>query len=192
MQLSFCGGPTRLRDLRWFRSLPEKASTDYARGRVARAPFVTDEGEYSRSTRDLYIEHMESLQETNPTPTPLHLNNWMNQVRWALVLIVIGAVAAGGAACPLWMTLSQHGMSCCDRSNSPDQCPLSICQASSPYLASRASTSHAPLLQAPPVDTVLPVVLWTPSASADLVRRDDGAPPVSSGPLFLRFHSLLI
>ena len=111
----------------------------------------------------------------------------------ALLVVVFAAILATSAlACPLWMCpMSQDGMPCPDESGQSAPCPAAVCQASSPYLASHAST-HAPIPQvlfAEVVDTATVCIVCN---SPDLIRRYEGKPPGLGDPLYLRTHSLLI
>ena len=129
-----------------------------------------------------------------------------NRVKAATQTLVIGVFAAFLAitamACPLWMASTSHdmashgklcsGMPCFHQSKSPHQCPLTICEASSPYLTSDVSTS-TPLLTELPNEAVSSIVrLISLTGNAELIRRDDLAPPGLSTPLLLQTHSLLI
>ena len=114
-------------------------------------------------------------------------------VRWLLILATAGTLAASTIACPLWMSFANHdGMPCSDQSNSPVECPFSICQANSPYLASHVSVLHPPFVHGLPIEPAVSTVLWTSSAHAKPMRRDDEPPPTVGDPLFLRIHSFLI
>ena len=138
----------------------------------------------------LYIERMD-LSE--PKPILAHPKKRMNWgLRPLLVFVLAGTLATSALACPLWMgSMSQQEMPCSDHSDPGGRCPFSICQVSSPYLASYVSVDTPPL-QALLVEAVDWAILWPSSANADSIRRDDGAPPGLSGELFLRFHSFLI
>lgn len=111
----------------------------------------------------------------------------------ALVIVAFAVILAMGAlACPLWTCpMSQGGMPCPDQSNPSAPCPLTVCEASSPYLAPHAS-AHVPIPQVLPVQVVDTATDCTVCNSADLVRRYEGKPPGLSDPLYLRTHALLI
>lgn len=134
------------------------------------------------------------LCRTNPILGHLVYNvSVKSGVRWLLILATAGTLAASTIACPLWMSFANKGeMPCSDQSNSPAQCPFSICQANSPYLAAHVSVLHPPLVHGLPIELADSTVLWTSSAHAKPMRRDDEPPPAVSGPLFLRTHSFLI
>lgn len=117
-------------------------------------------------------------------------------MRWLIIIVLAGTAASGPLLCPLMCPLGmgspgQSDMPCSKPSNPPSQCPFSICQASSSYLASHVS-ADTPVLPSLAVEVVNWVTIWTSPAGAKLIRWDDKAPPGSSGPLFLRTHSLLI
>ena len=107
----------------------------------------------------------------------------------ALSIVVLAVtLSASALACPLWMGLASHGeMPCSTQDNSSQQCPFSVCQANSLYVASRAG-SHAPVLVQVIDSSLAPVHL----RSAEPVQPDSGAPPGTSSALFLLTHSLLI
>lgn len=113
-------------------------------------------------------------------------------LRALLIVVFAGILATAALACPLWMSpMSQGGMPCSDESTQPNQCPLSICLASSPYLESRVS-AHAPLPQELSGEVVDLATLRIVYSSADPIRRYAGKSPGFSGLLYLRTHSLLI
>ncbi len=128
-----------------------------------------------------------------PKPILVRLTRRMNWgLRSLLVFVLAGALATSALACPLWMCpMNQGGMPCSDQSSQPNKCPLSICQASSSYLASHVS-AHAPLPQELPAEVVDLAAQRIAHASSDPGRRYAGEPPGFSGPLFLQTHSLLI
>jgi hypothetical protein len=111
----------------------------------------------------------------------------------ALLIIAFATILATSAlACPLWLCpMSQGGMPCSDQSSQSVPCPPTVCQASSPYLASHAST-HVPIPQVLPAEVVDTTTVCIVYSSADLIRRYEGKPPGLSDPLYLRTHSLLI
>ena len=113
------------------------------------------------------------------------------------IMALAGALAIGVVACPLWMgSISLHQqadmpMPCSKQDDSPQQCPMSICQASSPYLAD-GLTQNTPVFQELPgeVDDLRLALssLWAAVPDA----RDDLPPPDTTGGLYLRTHSLRI
>lgn len=118
------------------------------------------------------------------------------QSLWMALLAV--TLMMGAVACPLWMAAMSHGMPCpgvpCPRekSNQPQQCPLTICEVSSAYLTSDVN-ANAPLFTELHAETIVPDILFTLSRhDAEPIQRDYGAPPGLSGSLYLRTHSLLI
>jgi hypothetical protein len=111
----------------------------------------------------------------------------------ALLIIAFAAILATSAlACPLWTCpMNQGGMPCSDQSSQSVPCPPTVCQASSPYLTSQATT-HVPIPQVLPVEVADTATVCVVCNSADLIRRHEGKPPGLSDPLYLRTHSLLI
>jgi hypothetical protein len=117
---------------------------------------------------------------------------WMKSAVQVLFIIVLsGTLATSALACPVWMGLMSGGDMPCFSPGTPEECPVSICLLSSPYLASHVST-HVPLLQELGPAVVDSLLLLTSSQNFEPTQEDDGAPPGPSGPLFLRTHSLLI
>jgi hypothetical protein len=119
------------------------------------------------------------------------LKGWMKRSPAMLVAVLGIVLAMGVIACPLWMSLASENTSCTKHSNLPEQCPMSICQISAPYLAPDVSA-----------DVVLPSE-WvngavSPVGNAPLptgtipVRLNLGSPPHPNSPLFIQTHSLLI
>ncbi|SRR5260370_40518472 len=131
------------------------------------------------------------LNETKPIPVRLQKRmNWV--LRSLLAFVLVGALATAALACPLWMgSMSRQEMPCSDQRHPGGRCPFSICQVSSPYLASHVRVD-APHLQEGPVETADWAILGSSSANADSIRREDGVPPGLSGELYVQFHSLLI
>ena len=111
----------------------------------------------------------------------------------ALVVIALAAILATSAlACPLrTCPMSPDGMPCQDQSGRSSPCPATVCQASSPYLTSDAST-HEQILQIVSAQVVETVTVCIVCNSPDLIRRNEGKPPGLGDPLYLRTHSLLI
>jgi hypothetical protein len=110
----------------------------------------------------------------------------------ALLIIAFAAILATSALeCTLLMCpMSQGGMPYSDQSSQSVPCPQTVCQASSPYLASHAS--HVPFPQALPTEAGDATTVCIACNSADLIRRHESKPQGLSGPLYLRTHSLLI
>ena len=123
----------------------------------------------------------------------VRLIEWMKSGVPAAFVAILGiALSMGAVVCPLWMiSLSQDEMPCSHHTDSPDQCPPAICLASSPYLASGAST-NIPLLVEHAAEVVDSTVIWTSLRNANPLRAVDGSPPGPDRALFLRTHSLLI
>lgn len=118
----------------------------------------------------------------------------MRSTSQALFISALAAILVISAvACPLWMgLLSDCSMPGSNESDdAPDQCPMSICLASSPYLASHVSANF-PQLKELPVEAVISTALLSSSVSAAPYQMADGAPPGLSSPIFLRTRSLLI
>lgn len=113
-------------------------------------------------------------------------------IKAPLVVAFVAILATSALACPLWMCpMGQGGMPCSDQSNPSAPCPPTVCEASSPYLASHAS-AHVPIPQVHPVQFVDAATVCTVCSSANLTRRYEGKPPALSDPLYLRTHALLI
>jgi hypothetical protein len=113
------------------------------------------------------------------------------------IMALAGALTIAALACPLWMgSMSQQGqadmpMPCSKQDDSPQQCPMSICQASSPYLA--AGLAHnVPVFQELSAEVVDVPAALSSSWAAVPDERDDLPPPGAAGGLYLRTHSLLI
>src|SRR5258708_684307 len=111
----------------------------------------------------------------------------------ALLVVAFAAILATGAlACPLWMCpMSQGGMLSSDQSSQTVPCPPTVCQASSPYLASHAGTD-VPIPQMLPADVVDTATVGVVCNSPDLIRRSEANPPGPSDSLYLRPPPLLI
>ena len=135
----------------------------------------------SRLSLDLFAE---------ANPRLVRLRKWMKLgVQVLFVIVLAGILVTSALACPMWIgAMNQREMPCSRPMHPPDQCPLSICQASSPYLASHESAS-APVLQEQPTEAFDSIISWTSAVSAEPIQTDVGSPP---GSLFLRTHSLLI
>jgi hypothetical protein len=107
------------------------------------------------------------------------------------IMLLAGTLATSVLACPLWMgSPSQPEMPCSHQDDPPD-CPLAICQASSPYLPAHVGVD-VPLLELQPAELVDLAILWTSPALLEWIQQADESPPGLGGPLFLRGHSLLI
>lgn len=111
----------------------------------------------------------------------------------ALLIVAYAAILATSAlACPLrTCSMSPDGMPCQDQSGQSSPCPATVCQASSPYLASDAGT-HERIPQIVSAQVVEAVTVCIVCNSPDLIRRNEGKPPGLGDPLYLRTHSLLI
>lgn len=110
-----------------------------------------------------------------------------------MIIGVLGfALTMSVVACPLWMSSPNQGNTpCSEHSSSREPCPLAICQASSPYLASQVSTNVLLLVELA-AEAVDSTIVWTQPANANPIQGDDGSPPGPRCPLFLQTHSLLI
>lgn len=107
-----------------------------------------------------------------------------------MLIAVLGlALTTSAIACPLWTASAmQPNPPCSKHSDSTEQCPLSICQAASPFLIS-APGLNLPAQEAAcePIEFVIP---GTALAEVFVLRAEIGSPP--DIPLFLQLHSLLI
>lgn len=108
------------------------------------------------------------------------------------VVVLVAALAAGAMTCPLWMaSMSQADMPCSKAHQSPQQCPISICQASSPYLVDSITANAFP-----PQLFLAEVVDSTPISLSLLIglyeHFDDRSPPRVTDQLFLQTCALLI
>ena len=92
-------------------------------------------------------------------------------------------------ACPLWMLLQDDCNMPCPKDASSN-CPLTVCELSSPYLA--AAGIHASVLKIAPAEHVnVPLLLsWT--VTRDSILSNDSGPPGHLGSIFLNIHSLRI
>ena len=105
--------------------------------------------------------------------------------------ILAGILVIGALACPLWMGAHRScDMPCSNQTKAPTHCPITICQASSSYLASDAGHNLPPLTAL--ANAVVPIVLLPSRGNDAAIRRDDGGPPGFNRPLFLQNRSLLI
>ena len=126
--------------------------------------------------------------ETNPTPT--RQTEWMS--RWILILGLAAVLITSAMACPLWMSAHSHCPMPCPNGGTSERCPLSVCQASSPYLASHVTVHPPPVDEVPAAMISSVFVPWITANSTDPIAEDNGPPSGQSGHLFLRIHSLLI
>ena len=122
----------------------------------------------------------------------LRLINGMKSSR-APATMIIGVLGLGlmmnAMGCPLWMSsLNEGHMPCSEHRNPPEPCPLAICQAGSPYLASHVSTK-VPLLVELAEEAVDWTIVWTQPENANPIQGDDRSPPGPPIPLFLQTHS---
>jgi hypothetical protein len=142
-------------------------------------------GNSSDCSRDLWAEAKRELRLAR-------LIEWMRSGTHALAIIVLTAALASGAlVCPLWMSSNSHAeMPCSNQDESPQRCPISICQASSPYLIDGVIADVLPgQTLAEAVDSAIPSIS-TRTRPSD--RCDDGSPPGVTGRLFLQTGALLI
>jgi hypothetical protein len=143
-------------------------------------------GNISDCSRDLQAEAKRRLRL-------LRLIHWMKSGTHALAIIILtAAVATGALVCPLWMSTNSHAdMPCSKQDESPQRCPISICQASSPYLIDGV-IADVLLCQTPLVEAVDSATLSISSGTRRCDQCDDGSPPGVTGRLFLRTGALLI
>ena len=94
-------------------------------------------------------------------------------------------------ACPVWMGSHDKCNMPSPEQSSSGPCQLTICQLSSPYLASHAD-ENAPVLSDISAEQIVLPGLWTSVEDTQLAGWEDVPPPGAGGPLFLRTHSLLI
>lgn len=148
---------------------------------------TTESREYSHLLRDLSGVRDEAKSRS------MRLTNWMRSGAKVLFIVVLaGMLATSALACPLWMGRMNHGDMPCSKPGTPEKCPSSICQLSSPYLTSHTN-AHIPALQElGPVVADSSQALLTHLGSFEAIQTDDGAPPGPAGPLFLLTHSFLI
>ena len=148
---------------------------------------ATESREYSPLLRDLSGMRDEAkLRLMRPT-------DWMRLgVKVLFVVVLAGMLATSALACPLWMGRMSQGDMPCSKQGTPEKCPSSICQLSSPYLTSHANADIPALQELGPVVADSSHALLTHLGNFEAIRTDDGAPPGPAGPLFLLTHSLLI
>lgn len=122
----------------------------------------------------------------------VRLTDWMKAgINGLAVVVLVAALAAGAITCPLWMaSMSQADMPCSKEHQSPQQCPISICQASSPYLVdSTTANAFPPQLFLAEVDST---AISLSSITGLYEQFDDRSPPRVTDRLFLQTHALLI
>jgi hypothetical protein len=119
--------------------------------------------------------------------------NWMKSGSQVLLIGALGGLLMTfWFACPLAMGIQTgHDMPCSENHERTPDCPYSICQASSPYLAGQ-SHADARVLQELPGAIFAPAVDWTSVGKSVTVAHEYNAPPGQSSRLFLNTHSLLI
>ena len=148
---------------------------------------TTESREYSRRQRDLLGVRDEAKSRS------MRLIKWMRSGAKVLFVVVLaGMLATSALACPLWIGWMSQGDMPCSKPGSPERCPNSICQLSSPYLTSHVSAHLPTLEELGPVVVDSSHALLTHLGSFEAGRSDDGAPPGPAGRLFLLTHSLLI
>lgn len=120
-------------------------------------------------------------------------NCWMKAgINGLAVLVLVAALATGAMTCPLWMaSMSQADMPCSKEHQSPQQCPISICQASSPYLADSITANAFPpqLFLAEVIDST---TISLSSITGFYEQCDNRSPPGVADRLFLKTRALLI
>jgi hypothetical protein len=123
----------------------------------------------------------------------MRLIGWMKPGLQAIAIIILAAALATGALiCPLWMNSNSHAdMPCSNHDEAPQRCPISICQASSPYLIDGVIADVLPS-QTPLAEAVDSASLSISSRTLRCDQCDDGSPPGMTGRLFLRTGALLI
>jgi hypothetical protein len=121
------------------------------------------------------------------------LNAWMNSGAKLMVnAIIVVALSTGVLACPVWMTSTvQAEVPCSDCDHTKESCPPSVCQISSPYLASLATPDVHPPAELP-AESLDSDFAGLVSAGADDFSLFEGPPPGLRIPLYLRTHSLLV
>lgn len=123
----------------------------------------------------------------------VRLTDWMKAGTYGLaVMVLVAALAAGAITCPLWVaSMSQADMPCSNEHQSPQQCPISICQASSPYLVDSITANALPpqLLLAEVIDST---TISLSSITGLYEQCDDRSPPGVTDRLFLQTRALLI
>lgn len=93
-------------------------------------------------------------------------------------------------ACPVWMLLQDDCSMPCPKDASSN-CPLTVCELSSPYWAS-ATSVHPSGLKIVPAEHVAVPLLLSSTGTRDLVLLNDSGPPGHLGSIFLNTHSLRI
>lgn len=122
------------------------------------------------------------------------------------ITVLVGILTTTSLACPFWVGIASQSSLCCNGRNADDgacgrqnnstherhkPCPMSICQASSPYLAD--GLKHDLLvLDTVGTEVVEFTVVPTRLEFARYHQRDETSPPGTTGPRFLKTHTLLI
>jgi hypothetical protein len=123
---------------------------------------------------------------------PHQTREMTSAIRLLLIVLLAGVLAATAVACPLAIaSCDGHAMPCHHDCNASNPCPVTLCQASSRYLASQNGTVHKVLLKEMPAKAVNPA-FWRSPAAPNLILRNDGPLPGASSRVFLRLCSLLI
>lgn len=124
-------------------------------------------------------------------PMLWRLNSGMKRARAMLVAILGIALSMGVLACPIWMSWASEDMPCTKHSSLPERCPISICQISSPYLASNVSAQEILPVEAS-TEAIHPAILnMSLPVRVIPIQPDDNA-RLPSNPFFLQTHSFLI
>jgi hypothetical protein len=108
------------------------------------------------------------------------------------IAILTAALATGALICPLWMTSNSHAdMPCSNEHDRPQRCPVSICQASSPYLIDGviADVFSWQALLPEKIDSIPASISF---GSRQCHQCDDGSPPGVTGRLFIQTGAFLI
>ena len=128
-----------------------------------------------------------------PSRELVRLMKWMRAAFPAMLIAILGVgLMASAVICPLWiLSASQDHMPCSHEGTSPESCPPSICQASSPYLVSSLGSATLPLLVELDSATIDPTISWN-SLAVPVGQIHSESPPGAATSLFLRTHSLLI
>jgi hypothetical protein len=117
---------------------------------------------------------------------------WTKSIARTLLITASATVLAGSTlVCPLWIGFGPSEIPCTHDGGPTEQCPVTICAASSSYVASDVGMG-APVLIELHAEAVVPGILWTALAGSEVVPREELAPPRLGRPLFLQTHSLLV
>lgn len=137
------------------------------------------------------LQTRETRQELKPGRVRL-TNRMKTGIQALFIMVLAGTLATSALVCPLWISsISKADSPCSNHDDSPEQCPILICQASAPYLADGQS-DHGPFLQELSPAVVNSTILQISFKSTGADHQDDESPPGVTVPLFLRAHAFLI